>query len=118
MGINNGDLVYVSHLPGSMSHFDVKVGVVCECNRRGGFFIREVNKFGKTIKDSESGWYDESNVTVLCKGYLRGRLDNRNVYKEVDGLQGLIKSASPYMEKVKSEANKHSREFWARFGLE
>lgn len=117
MSINNGDLVYVSHLPSGMSHFTVCVGVVCQRDRRGEFFIQRVNSKGKMIKDSEEGWYEEANVKVLVKGYLRGKLDGKNVYKEVNNVSKLIMSVSGELKRVQAEAHENSRAFWARLGL-
>lgn len=68
VSVKNGDLVRVCYLPVSMAHFDKITGVVC--NKTGKeFFIREIDSSGREIKDSEIGWYNPENVTVLVHGY-------------------------------------------------
>jgi hypothetical protein len=67
--VKNGDLVQVTFLPLTMSHFDIITGVVCDKDEDGDFFIRSIGKDGREIKDSKIGWYSKENVTILVAGY-------------------------------------------------
>lgn len=110
--ISNGDLVYVKYLPKGMSHFDVGIGIVCK-KGKAGFFIHFVDKNFKPKPNHKSGWYKDSNVGVLAKGYLRGNLDGKNVYRNIptSTLNRRKKEADKVMNRLKIICKKHNKDF-------
>lgn len=115
MSIANGDLVYVSWLDSSMSHFEVKLGVVCK-KEGSEFFLQSVNSDLKLIARDWSGWYGFRNVTMLKKNYIRGRLDGKTIYntKPDNTSLGLAKK---HMDTVQRKVLLDSQNIFKKLGF-